>query len=138
MGFDLQESVITNGPCFSLKPVGISHTLFTYKTWLETQVIMNSDAPRSWHYYNCSEEGALGVMAKSTDPSRMNDKDNWYLLDEKIGHRYHTRKLEEAVCQFLMAKQALAKRKAMEILTDAKSATILHQPMGTVPPVGIN
>jgi len=122
MGFDLKHSTIMNGPYIDLAPVNMSHTLFTYKVWLESQVMINADAPKAWHYFNCSEAGALGVMSKGETKEEMASDDNWYLLDTHpiIGKRYHTRKLEDAAWQFLQAKEMVAKQAVGGILTDAQ------------------
>jgi hypothetical protein len=140
MGFDLKKSAIIDGHYVDFKPVNMSHTLFTYKIWLESQVIMNADSPASFHYFNCSESGALGVMSKGKDRESMAQDDNWYLLDhnEAVGKRYHTRTLEEAAWQFLQAREMLT-RQNLGILTDAKSASgILHPVTGTAHPVETN
>ena len=65
MGFDLKYSDIAMRPYVDFQPVNMSHTLFTYKIWCESQVIINSEnSPVDWHYFNCSEAGSLGVMSK--------------------------------------------------------------------------
>jgi len=140
MGFNLKRSSIVDSTYVDLEVVNMSHTLFTYKIWLEAQVLINADAPISWHYYNCTEGGALGVMSKSESSEEMAKDENWYLLDSHplVGRRYHTRKLEDAAWQFLQAKEAVAAEAVQGILTDAKSAGILHRPTTTVPPVGRN
>jgi len=138
MGFDLKHSSIVDSTYVDLEVVNMSHTLFSYKIWLESQVMINAEAPKAWHYYNCSEAGVLGVMSKGEGKEEMAKEDNWYLLDSHplIGKRYHTRKLEDAAWQFLQAKEALAQEVTKEILTDVGSAGILHHPTSTVHPVG--
>jgi hypothetical protein len=138
MGFDLRKSAIVDGSYLELKPVNMSHSQFTYKIWAETQVIMNSESPMSWQYFNCSEGGSLGVMSKGKTREEMARDDNWYLLDEKLPLRYRTRRLEDAAWQFLKAREMVAQRAVEGILTDAKSAGILHPGTNTAPLVGIN
>jgi hypothetical protein len=123
---------------YDLNIVNMSHTHFSYKIWLESQVMINAEAPKAWHYFNCSEGGVLGVMSKGEGKEEMAKEDNWYLLDSHplIGKRYHTRKLEDAAWQFLQAKEALANEAVKGILTDVGSAGILHHPTSTVHPVG--
>jgi hypothetical protein len=141
MGFNLKRSGIFGsdnksvGTYVDFEVVNMSHTLFTYKMWLESQVILNAEAPKAWHYYNCSEAGVLGVMSKGEGKEELAKEDNWYLLDSHplIGKRYHTRKLEDAAWQFLLAKEALANEAARGIPTDARSAEILHHPTSTAP-----
>jgi hypothetical protein len=138
MGFDLRKSAIVDGTYIDLKPVNVSHSQFTYKIWAESQIILNAESPVSWQYFNCSEGGALGVMSKGKTKEEMAQDDNWYLLDERIPLRYRTRRLEDAAWQFLQAREAVAQRAVEGILTDAKSAGILHPGTNTAPLVGIN
>jgi hypothetical protein len=137
MGFDLWKSSIADQTMIDMKPVNVSHSQFTYKIWAESQVILNSDSPMSWQYFNCSEGGALGVMSKGKTSEEMAKDDNWYLLDERMPLRYRTRRLEDAAWQFLKAREAVARRYAEGILTDAKSAGILHPATSIVHPAGI-
>jgi hypothetical protein len=86
--------------------VGTSHTLWVYKTVVEEGMILITKLHPEYglHYYNCSEGGILGVMAKSTDDAEMKKEDNWYPLDD-VCHRWHTTTLEHAATQYLQAKQ---------------------------------
>ena len=91
--------------------VGTSHTLWVYKTWLESTILRTSVVPNlSLHYFNCTEGGILGVMTKDVDYERFFDGDdwrkpeNWYLLDEKC-RCYHTALLEDAMEHFDKCKE---------------------------------
>jgi hypothetical protein len=86
------------------KIVGLSETFYRYKTWAEeTMMILSNDNPEyGLHYYNCTEGGVLGVMAK--DHSDMGNPDNWYMLDT-VCSRWHTTTLEHAADQFLRARE---------------------------------
>ena len=64
--------------------------------------------PVSIHYFNCTEGGILGVMSRSTNPDNMNKPDNWYLLDE-VCPIYHTAMFEDAVLEYLKAKELMEK-----------------------------
>jgi len=91
--------------------VGTSHTLWVYKTWLESTILRTSVVPNlSLHYFNCTEGGILGVMTKDVDYEKFFDGDdwrkpeNWYLLDEKC-RCYHTALLEDAMEHFDKCKE---------------------------------
>jgi len=137
MGFELKKSVILDGTYIDLQPVNVSHSQFTYKIWAESQIILNASAPLSWQYFNCTEGGSLGVMSRGSTKEEMADDNNWYLLDEKMPMRYRTRRLEDAAWQFLRAREMVAQNALRGILTDAKSAGILHPATSIVPPVGL-
>ena len=66
----------------------------------------------------------------------MNKDNNWYLLDDAIPLRYRTRRLEDAAWQYLQAREMVAQEAVRGILTDAKSAGILHPATSIVHPVG--
>jgi len=104
-----------------LDPVGTSPTLWVYKTWVETQVGINMQTPRPFHYYNCTEGGILGVLNNDPEYSDegLKDQSKWSLLDD-ICPRWHTARLEDAAEQFLTAKRELWQR---EIQTDARLVT---------------
>ncbi|MCK5616929.1 DUF115 domain-containing protein [Candidatus Pacearchaeota archaeon] len=91
-----------------LNEVGTSYTLFVYKTWLETALMNQTHNPNaSFHYFNCTEGGVLGVMAKDEkDIENMNYAESWFMLDEKCRF-YKTAKLRDAVRSFLEAKEAM-------------------------------
>lgn len=113
MGFKLKRKLIYTGTDrydTELDMVGTSPTLWTYKTWLESNLIMNYYEPKApkMIYYNCSEAGILGVMARKTQ-AELGDKflelDNWFMLDEECPH-FHTSMLADAAKHFLIAKEA--------------------------------
>jgi hypothetical protein len=84
---------------------GTTGTLFTYKKWLETYIGIQDVANKSFHYYNCSEEGILGVVPYKINLIDLDDVNNWRLLDDIIPKRYHTRMFEDAVIDFLSARE---------------------------------
>jgi len=113
LGFNLKkkpgvEYVNYNSYDIELDPVGVSRTLWVYKTWIESNMVLNSYKPEAQkvHYYNCSEGGILGVMARKDDDESLNDINNWFMLDETCSY-WHTAKLEDAVEQFYKAKDLL-------------------------------
>ena len=105
--------------------VGTSHTLWVYKTWIEEAILIGAENTKSsFHYYNASEGGILGVLAKSTDDAEMKKDENWFMLDEKC-NRYHTTTLQYAIKQFLQARGALAWQAERESISGAPSAADL-------------
>ncbi|OFW61320.1 MAG: hypothetical protein A2W01_11235 [Candidatus Solincola sediminis] len=111
MGFNLRrQSLImldTNKRyAIGIEPVGTSHTLWVYKTWLEANVLGNSKGNIPYHYFNCSEGGIAGVMCRDDSDEGLNNQSNWFMMDE-ISPRWHTRMLEDAVGEFLKAKDAM-------------------------------
>jgi hypothetical protein len=108
MGFKLSKSGIVSDSAaerynVELSPVATTGTLWVYKTWIEAQLAANSDrSDISYTYYNCSEGGILGVLHK--DGTSYGEIENWYLLDT-VCRRYKTRLLDDAVGEFLQAKE---------------------------------
>jgi hypothetical protein len=113
-GFTLEKAKILNpnDPSgvgrynIQLDVVGTSHTLWVYKTWLEHALMQQLDKPTTFHYFNCSEGGILGVMAKDDSDEALQKQDNWFMLD-KVCRFYHTAMLEDAATHFLIAKEAM-------------------------------
>lgn len=82
--------------------VGTSHTLWVYKTWLESTLMRVLTTPASFHYFNASESGILGVMSKCEDSmnkEEMQKVENWFLLDD-VCKFYHTVMLKDAMEHF--------------------------------------
>lgn len=86
--------------------VGTTHTLWVYKTWLESTLMRQIDNPHpvSFRYFNCSEAGILGVMSKGSKDEELRDVSNWFLLDEKCKF-YGTYMLKDAIELFDKAKE---------------------------------
>ena len=104
LGFEMRDNPFEpEKKIIDFKPVGISRQLFIYKTWVETHAIAWAEMGIKYHYYNCSEAGACGVLAKSFEINEMPKDENWYLLDEIIPKRWKTRSLMQAVNEFLEA-----------------------------------
>jgi len=107
MGFELNESIILPERVLcDFKLMGTSRQLWIYKTWLEVQAGVFADQ-HSFHIYNCSESGILGVLARENSPKAMMEKENWYLIDEVFPNRWHTRTLKQARNHFLEARRCL-------------------------------
>ena len=87
---------------------GVPLQFWTYKTWMESQIMIHEAGPRPFHYFNCTEGGTLGVLNKDPDNVEKNykDIDSWYLMDE-MTKRYHTAMLEDAAVWFVAAKARL-------------------------------
>ena len=111
---------------FELDIVGTSHTLWVYKTWLEAVMMGQCALPVLLHYFNCSESGILGVMAKEETDEALRDPKNWYFLDEKCINKhtgkqmYMTAMLEDAVEVFLRSRRS----QKWEHCSDARYADI--------------
>jgi hypothetical protein len=87
--------------------VGTSHTLWVYKNWLESTLMRHIKHPVSFHYFNCSEAGILGVMSRcgdSLDTAQMRDEHNWYMFDE-VCRFYHTAMLCDVLPHFEKCKE---------------------------------
>jgi hypothetical protein len=97
---------------FDLDIVGTTHTLWVYKIWLETVLVSQTNLPVFLHYFNCSEGGILGVMAREETDEALRKSDNWYFLDEvcinkKTGKQmYMTAMFEDAVEIFLKSRRS--------------------------------
>jgi len=117
-----QSDIAPNTILYDLEPMGTSKLLWIYKLWMETQIVVWSDQ-KPFHYYNCSESGILGVLAREYKAGKyMGDKDNWYLMDEVIPKRWHTRTLKQAFQEFVEAKLWLKQNQNEGILTGVGSA----------------
>lgn len=112
MGFKLSKTNIISLDAskrynVELEPVGTTGTLWVYKTWLEGNVLANSTREDfKFMYYNCTEGGISGVMCKDDTAEGREDIDNWYLMDT-VCKSWRTRTLEDAVGEFLKAKEIL-------------------------------
>jgi len=111
---------------FELDIVGTSHTLWVYKTWLESVMMGQCALPVLLHYFNCSESGILGVMAKEETKEALRNPENWYFLDETCINKhtgkqmYMTAMLEDAVEVFLRSRRS----QKWEHCSDARYADI--------------
>jgi hypothetical protein len=148
MGYELTESILVPGKIMvKFVPRATTYQLMIYKNWVEDQLTVQSKfATAKFHYYNCSEQGILGVMSRKkiteieqeTMVSVIQDKNNWYMLDEELPKRYHTRTLAHAANEFITAREQVQKRKDMlchgpeGILSDAGDAEALLARMGFV------
>jgi hypothetical protein len=90
----------------SIEPVHTTQTLWVYKTWVEANVMGGVHHGYPYHYYNCTEGGILGVICKDDSDEGIDNPENWFMLDE-VCPRYHTRMFEDAVHEFLEAKERL-------------------------------
>jgi len=110
VGFDMDTNIFTGKPQIRFTQKATVHSLFGYKNWLEINIGIQDKMTGSFHYYNCSEEGILGVIAKDKDKTNLEDKNNWMLLDEVFPNRYHTKTLEEATTNYLAMRDLWRKR----------------------------
>ncbi|NIT58284.1 MAG: DUF115 domain-containing protein, partial [Aliifodinibius sp.] len=128
MGFEFYENVIsTSGaPLIRLKPVRTTGQFLTYKAWIESMVGLNVMNKQVFRYYNCSEAGILGVKCKDESVEGLENKENWFLLDEVYPKRWCTRKLEDAVTEFLAAKTVMRQRINANLIEKPKSMSTLQ------------
>lgn len=112
VGFDLRDGVISKESILDFKLKGTTSSLYTYKTWTETHAAVYDTSPRSWHYYNCSESGILGVMPKSFKVIDYDDINNWTIMDKILPMRWKTRTLKKAVEDIIIAREQLRREQA--------------------------
>lgn len=89
-----------------LEIVGTSGQLWVYKIWLESTLLGQLANPVSFRYYNCSESGILGVMARKLGEENLKKQENWFMFDE-VCRFYHTTTLEDAGRQFASMKEIM-------------------------------
>lgn len=136
-GFRLERSqiVLPNSPGLKrynieLDIVGTSPTLWVYKNWLETTLMGQAQHHTRFHYFNCTEGGILGVMARKDGDEALKDPSNWYMFDEVCVNKhtgetmYHTAMLEDAM-QFLVDTKERMRWQGTEPVLDAQHATNL-------------
>uniref|UniRef100_A0A6M3J096 6-hydroxymethylpterin diphosphokinase MptE-like domain-containing protein n=1 Tax=viral metagenome TaxID=1070528 RepID=A0A6M3J096_9ZZZZ len=105
MGFEMRNDPFTGKPRIDMKPRSTVQSLYGYKNWLEINIGIQESYAKSFHYYNCSEEGILGVVAKDRTKESLEDKENWILLDEVYPKHYHTTTFEDATSQFITMRE---------------------------------
>jgi len=105
MGFEMSTNIFTGEPQIKMVPRSTVQSLYGYKNWLEINIGIQDQMEGSFHYFNCSEEGILGVVAKDKDRQNLKDRSNWLMLDDIFPKRYHTRTLEEATTTFLAMRE---------------------------------
>ena len=123
--FKLFESSIVKGKYgVDFELACISRQMWIYKTYIEVQATL-WEKNSQFFLYNCSEYGTLGVLMRDFNVNNVNDKNNWYLIDELLPKRWLTTTLDNAAKQFLEARRCLVKG---EMLTGARNAA--HLPVG--------
>lgn len=105
MGFSMRKSPFTDEAILDFKPMGTVGTLYNYKTWAETMVAMQDMSKKAFHYYNCTEGGILGVVAKSYLKEDLDTSDNWTIMDTILPRRWKTRLLQDAAVEVLTARE---------------------------------
>lgn len=116
-----------------------SHQLILYKTWVEFHIAKWADVDFPFRYYNCSEGGICGVIARKHDKKDLEDPKNWMLMDEIAPTRWFTKPLREAAKDFLEIKESC--RIPMGTENDALNTIILPGTTGfanVVAPAGQN
>lgn len=128
MGFNLRKKLFYPGPnvCpyeVEIEPVGTSHTLWVYKTWLEANVLAGTKQGIPYHYYNCTEGGIAGVMCKDDSDTGLTDENNWFLMDE-VCKRWKTRMLEDAAEEFIRVRRQFLCQNRGATRTDANTLIV--------------
>jgi hypothetical protein len=126
IGFEMSRNPFTEKAQYKFVPKGTTGSLFTYKEWFEVFIAIQDMSPQSFHYYNCSESGILGVVPKSYKKIDMDDIDNWQLLDEILPNRYHTRLFKDVASDIITFKE-IAWHHQKGILTGADLVTGLRE-----------
>ena len=110
--------------------VGTSHTLWVYKNWLEMTLMRQvKHTGNSFHYFNCTEGGILGVMSRCGDSmnrEQMRDKNNWYLFDD-VCRFYHTAMLRDVFEHFEKCREVFDRKcsgKTLDVLNVEDTARI--------------
>ncbi len=114
LGFELKANIFTGKPQIDFRQRSTVQSLYGYKNWLEINIGIQDMMPGSFHYYNCSEEGILGVVTKNKDKGNLENKKNWLLLDEVFPKRYHTTTLEDATAHYLTMRQVWREQVAIK------------------------
>jgi hypothetical protein len=129
-GFTMRRNPFQEGKSILDLPVikGTTDSLFTYKQWIETYIAIQDVSPSSFHYYNCSEEGILGVMPKSFKKIDMDDSKSWQLLDDVFPNRYHTRMFEDVISDIIILKEMSCQTRR-GIANDVNNTVIWHPKM---------
>jgi len=123
IGFRMRDNPFQEGKkIIDLEKVNTSRQMFIYKTWLESHVTMWESDPNIWFiYYNCSESGIAGVLARDYEPDLLDDPENWYMLDDVVPKRWRTRSLLQAVNEFLEARLICRENDASAIISPGRT-----------------
>ena len=122
-GFEMRANPFEEGKTIIDFPIkGTTDSLFTYKQWLETHIAIQDVSPASFHYYNCSESGILGVIPKSYKKIDLDNVKNWQLLDDILPNRYHTRMFSDVVSDIIIMKEIVCQTRK-ETLSVVNPAT---------------
>lgn len=126
IGFDMTRNPFTDKAQYKFVQLGTTASLYTYKEWFEVFIAVQDMSPESFHYYNCSEAGILGVIPKSYKKVDMENIDNWMLLDEILPKRYHTRLFKDTASDIITFKE-ISWHHQREILTGASPVIGLRE-----------
>jgi len=102
-----QGSFDKNSQLVNYEKVLTSKQLLTYKTWIELHVAKWAEEKEfSFRYYNCSEGGICGVVAKKHEKEDLEDPNNWGLMDDVAPLCWFTKPLINAAQDFLEIKKS--------------------------------
>lgn len=128
LGYRMYDNPFQQGEkMIKFEPVSTSRQMFVYKLWIELHVTTwGKTHPDPFIYFNCSENGILGVLAKEYEPRElMDDPNNWYLMDEVIPKRWRTRSFLQSVNQFLEANLICQQRRAIDTGVSPAAGSLL-------------
>ena len=128
LGFRMRDNPFQEGKkIIDLEPMSTSKQMFMYKIWVEIHAVSwANQTDERFIYYNCSESGITGMMAKDkSSPKILEDPDNWYLMDDVIPKRWRTRSFLQAVNQFLEANLICREKDAGVIISPGRTDSVL-------------
>jgi hypothetical protein len=126
-----QGSFDKDSQLINYEKVLTSKQLLTYKTWIEFHVAKWAEEEEfSFRYYNCSEGGICGVVAKKHEVEDLENPANWGLMDDVAPKCWFTKPLIDAAKDFLEIKKSCQTQ--METNTNVGGVIELPPKMGGV------
>jgi hypothetical protein len=96
-----------NAQLINYEKVLTSRQLLIYKVWIEMHIAKWSEQEDfSFRYYNCSEGGICGVLAKKHAVEDLEDPANWGLMDDIAPKCWFTKPLIDAAKDFLEIRKS--------------------------------
>ncbi len=125
-----------NSQLVNYEKVLTSRQLLIYKTWIEMHIAKWAEEQEfPFRYYNSSEGGICGVLAKKHAIEDLEDRRNWGLMDDIAPKCWFTKPLIDAAKDFLEIRKSCQTQ--METNTNAKGVIELLPKMGGVSGTGL-
>ena len=125
-GFNMRPNPFEEGKVIIDFPIkGTTDSLFTYKQWIETFIAIQDVSEASFHYYNCSESGILGMIPKSYKKVALDNVKNWVLLDEILPKRYHTRMFSDVISDIIIFKEISCQKETQKGIVSGANPAIV-------------